>query len=160
MPSLTNGKTPPHPALPAHWYAAAIVQLTELRTCRCCHRAYRVPNKHLMIRLESVWPGGRRSLLRDRHIVAQTINTTDLPREKRTHCTFVGRCESCFTASPQDQLLLFPCVRPPKPSWQTILALMRARSAEEEEAREAKRKPRKVKPATKPSKIAEILARI
>ncbi len=138
--------------LAAHWYAVAVVLLTEHRTCAACARTFTAPNHELMVRLESVYPAGRRSLLRVRHLVAQTIDTTDLPQETREHFSVVERCSGCWdNAMPENQLPLFPRRERVHMSWQAILAQMRERG--ETDATPARR----AKPLP-PSKIGTILA--
>ena len=142
-------------SLASHWYAAAVVLLTEHRTCATCHAHFTAPNHELMVRLESVCPAGRRSLLRVRHLVAQTIDTTDLPSETREHFSTVERCSNCWhDAQPEGQYALFPKRKIVHTSWQAILAQMRQRNADEEtnSARSAKSVP--------PSKIGAILANL
>ena len=139
-------------ALSSHWYAAAVVLLTEHRTCAACNTHFAAPNHELMVRLESVCPAGKRSLLRARHLVAQTVDTTDLPCETRTHFSVVERCGHCWNdAQPEHQLSLFPKRKIVHMSWQAILAQMRQRNeADANSTRRAKPLP--------PSKIGKILA--
>ncbi len=132
--------------LASHWYAVAVVLLTEHRTCAACSRHFAAPNHELMVRLESVYPAGNRSLLRARHLIAKTLDTTDLPQETREHFSVVERCSGCWEAVPEDQLALFPRRQIVHISWQTLLAQTRQRN----EAPRAKPLP--------PSKIGDILA--
>ena len=137
--------------LASHWYAAAVVLLTEHRTCAACNRHFLAPNHELMVRLESVYPAGKRSLLRARHLIAPTTDTTDLPQETRDHFSVVERCSGCWEAVPEDQLALFPKRPIVHTSWQALLALTRQRNIDEWAP--AKR----TKPLP-PSKIGAILA--
>lgn len=117
-------------ALASHWYAAAVVLLTEHRTCASCHTHFIAPNHELMVRLESVCPAGRRSLLRARRLVAETVDTTDLPHETREHFSVVERCRNCWSdAQPEHQMSLFPRRERVHLSWQAILAQTRLRAA-------------------------------
>ncbi len=146
---MTVSQAPEPLPLAAHWYAAAIVLLTEHRTCASCARTFLAPNHELMVRLESVYPAGKRSLLRARHLIAKTTDTTDLPQETREHFSVVERCSGCWEdASPEHQLTLFPRRKIVHTSWQTLLAQTRQRN----EAGAAAPKP------LPPSKIATILA--
>ncbi len=146
---MTERQAPPL-ALASHWYAAAVVLLTEHRTCANCATHFVAPNHELMVRLESVCPAGRRSLLRVRHLVAETIDTTDLPQETREHFSIVERCSACWTdAQPEYQLTLFPKRKRVHLSWGAVLAQMRQRNANATNAT----------PKTlPPSKIGSILA--
>ncbi len=137
--------------LASHWYAAAVVLLTEHRTCAACGRHFVAPNHELMVRLESVYPAGRRSLLRARHRLDATLDTTDLPQETREHFSTVERCSGCWEAVPEDQLALFPRRQIVHISWQTLLAQTRQRNIDEWAP------PKRAKPLP-PSKIGDILA--